>query len=143
MADTLDRISLTLPPEMVDRLDEIVDDWEYASRSGAVRDALRELFAVYEWESDPESGFYGTVVVFHEHDHDSDVAGELQAVQHEFADAVLAVQHLHLSHHQCMETIAVEGSGTEIRELSNRLRSIAGVQRVTFVIGESTDDVEQ
>lgn len=137
MADELDRISLTLPPEMVERLDEIVEEWDYDSRSGAVRDGLREFFTACEWEADPDARYYGTIVVVHEHEHDGDVAGDLQAVQHDQADLILSVQHLHLSHDRCMETIAVDGPGTAIDELANRLRSIPGVQRVTFVVGDS------
>ncbi|AFZ72216.1 CopG family ribbon-helix-helix protein [Natronobacterium gregoryi] len=140
MSDELDRISLTLPPAMVARLDEIVEEWEYDSRSGAVRDGLREFFAACEWEADPEGRYHGTIVVVHEHDHDSDVAGELQTVQHEQADIILSLQHIHLSHDRCMETIAVDGPGDAIRELANRLRSVPGVQRVTFVIGDSATD---
>ncbi|MFT4923720.1 MAG: CopG family nickel-responsive transcriptional regulator, partial [Haloarculaceae archaeon] len=45
MSDDLERISLTLPSSMVDRLDGIVDDWEYDSRSEAFRDSLRDFFA--------------------------------------------------------------------------------------------------
>ncbi len=139
MADELDRISLTLPREMVDRLDRLVDDWEYASRSGAARDAFREFFAACEWEADPDSRYYGTVVVVHEHEHDGDVAGALQTVQHEHAGIVLSVQHIHLSRHRCMETIAVDGTGGAIDELANRLRSIEGVTRVSVVVGEAAE----
>lgn len=142
MADELERISLTLPPEMVERLDGIVEEWEYASRSGAMRDALREFFTTYEWETSPDSRYYGSVVVVHEHDHDSDVAGDLQAVQHELADLILSVQHIHLTHHSCMEMIAVDGPGSDVAELANRLRAIEGVQRVTFVVGDSADEHE-
>ena len=142
MSDELERISLTLPPEMVERLDGIVEEWEYPSRSGAVRDALRDFFASYEWETAPDARYYGSVVVMHEHDHESDVASELQHVQHDFADLILSVQHIHLSHHACMETLAVDGSGGDIAELAHRLRSLEGVRRVTFVVGDAAEHEE-
>ena len=140
MSNEVERISLTLPPEMVNRLDSIVNDWEYPSRSGAVRDALREFFLSHQWETAPDARYYGSVIVMHEHDHNSDVANELQRVQHEFAALILSVQHIHLSHHACMETLAVDGSGGDIAELANRLRSLEGVKRVSFVIGDAADD---
>ncbi|WP_136688705.1 nickel-responsive transcriptional regulator NikR [Halorhabdus amylolytica] len=134
MAEDLDRVSLTLPPDMTDQLDGIVEDWEYASRSEAVRDALRDFFTTYEWERGDETRHYGTIVIAHEHDHESDVAGRLQTIQHEYADVVTSVQHIHLSEDRCMETLVVGGTAGEIDELANRLRAIGGVKQVKVVV---------
>jgi CopG family nickel-responsive transcriptional regulator len=133
MAEDLDRISLTLPSEMVDRLDDIADDWEYASRSEAIRDALRDFFVAHDWEAEDTARHYGSVVVVHDHDHDSDLPGKLQSIQHEMAGIVTSVQHVHLSEHQCMETIVVDGSAGEIQTMANRLRALEGVQQVKVV----------
>jgi len=130
----VDRISLTLPPEMVERLDGICEEWDYASRSEAVRDALRDFFTTYAWERGGEGHHQGTVVVVHDHDHDSDVAGRLQSVQHEMGDLVTSVQHIHLDHDRCMETIVVDGPAGAIEELANRLRAMNGVRQVKVVV---------
>lgn len=140
MPEDLDRISLTLPPEMTDRLDGIVADWEYASRSEAIRDALRDFFATYDWEASEGGRHHGTVVVVHEHDHDSGLAGEIQSIQHEMADIVTSVQHIHLTHDRCMESIVVDGPADGIQTLANRLRAVEGVQQVkVVVVGAGTD----
>ncbi|PSQ42948.1 nickel-responsive transcriptional regulator NikR [Halobacteriales archaeon SW_7_68_16] len=133
MGDELDRISLTLPPSMVDRLDGIVEDWEYASRSEAIRDALRDFFAAYEWETDDDTVHSGTVVVVHDHHRDG-IADALQTIQHEMADHITSVQHIHLSHDTCMETLVVDGPGSAITELANRLRALDGVRQVKVVV---------
>jgi len=135
MADELERISLTLPSEMVEELDRIVEEWDYASRSKAIRDALREFFTTHSWESDDPSRHYGTVTVLHEHEHGTDLHGRLMTIQHEMTDLITSVQHIHLSADQCMETLVVDGSGSEINELANRLRSVKGVQQVKVVVG--------
>ncbi|QIO21933.1 nickel-responsive transcriptional regulator NikR [Haloarcula sp. JP-L23] len=133
MTDDIDRISLTLPSSMVDRLDGIVDDWEYASRSEAIRDSLRDFFADYEWETSGGERHHGTIVVVHDH-HVSGIADDLQTIQHEMAEAITSVQHIHLSHDTCMETLVVEGAASEITELANRLRALSGVQQVKVVV---------
>lgn len=133
MSDDLDRISLTLPPSMTGQLDDIVEDWEYASRSEAVRDALRDFFGAYEWEADDEAVHHGTVVVVHDH-HVDGIADDLQSIQHEMAESITSVQHIHLSHDTCMETLIVEGPGNRITELANRLRALGGVQQVKVVV---------
>jgi len=135
MGDDLDRISLTLPPSMVDRLDAIVDDWEYASRSEAIRDSLRDFFTTYEWESGPDTVQHGSIVIVHDH-HVDGIADDLQRVQHEMADIVTSVQHIHLSHDACMETLVVEGPGSAITDLANRLRALGGVRQVKVVVVE-------
>jgi len=133
MPDDIDRISLTLPSSMVDRLDGIVADWEYDSRSEAIRDSLRDFFANYEWESDQAAVHHCSIVVVHDH-HVAGLADDLQTVQHEMADTITSVQHIHLSHDTCMETLVVEGAGGDITELANRLRALTGVQQVKVVV---------
>ncbi|QSG09709.1 Transcriptional regulator, CopG/Arc/MetJ family (DNA-binding and a metal-binding domains) [Halapricum desulfuricans] len=139
MADELDRVSLTLPPEMTDRLDEIVRDWEYSSRSEAVRDALRDFFTTYDWEAGDRGRHHGTIVVVHEHEHDSDLPGQLQAIQHDHADVVTSVQHIHLSHDRCMETLVVDGTAGEIDALANQIRALGGVRQVKVVVVGGAD----
>jgi len=133
MTDDIDRISLTLPSSMVSRLDGIVDDWEYASRSEAVRDSLRDFFATYEWEAGGDVPHHGTIVIVHDH-HVDGLADDLQTVQHEMADVITSVQHIHLSHDSCMETLIVNGPGAQITELANRLRALSGVQQVKVIV---------
>ncbi|MFD1641423.1 nickel-responsive transcriptional regulator NikR [Halohasta litorea] len=133
MTDDLDRISLTLPSTMTDRLDGIVDDWEYDSRSEAVRDSLRDFFGTYEWETGGNGPFHGTIVVVHDH-HVAGLADDLQTIQHEMADVITSVQHIHLSHDSCMETLVVTGAGSEITDLANQLRALSGVQQVKVIV---------
>lgn len=133
MSQELDRISLTLPPDMVDQLDDIIDDWDYSSRSEAVRDALRDLFASYDWETEGTGEYHGSITLAHDH-HENDIADHLQSVQHDRTDIITATQHIHISHDQCLETITVNGPKAEINELSNELRSIEGVSQVKVVV---------
>lgn len=131
--DDTDRISLTLPASMVDRLDGIVADWEYDSRSEAIRDALRDFFTAYEWEAAGAARHHGTIVVVHDHGVDG-IADDLQAIQHEKAETITSVQHIHLSHDTCMETLVVEGPASEVTDLANRLRALGGVRQVKVVV---------
>ncbi|MEF8771379.1 nickel-responsive transcriptional regulator NikR [Halodesulfurarchaeum sp.] len=133
MSQELDRISLTLPPEMVDHLDRIIEDWDYSSRSEAVRDALRDLFAAYDWETEEGGVHHGTITLAHDH-HENDIADHLQSVQHDRTGIITATQHIHISHDQCLETITVNGPRKEISELANELRSIDGVSQVKVVV---------
>ena len=133
MPDDIDRISLTLPSSMVDRLDGIVADWEYDSRSEAIRDSLRDFFANYEWETGSEETHHGSILLVRDQ-HGAGLAADLQTLQNKMADTITSVQHIHLSHDTCMETLVVEGAGGDITELANRLRALTGVQQVKVVV---------
>ena len=133
MADDLTRVSMTVPTALLDDLDDVVAGWDYDSRSEAMRDALRALVTEYRTETAMEGTQRGSVVVQYDH-HAGDVTETLTDLQHEFADTIIAVQHVHLTHDICMETLAVDGTSAEIRELSNRLRALSGVKQVQVAV---------
>lgn len=133
MSEELDRISLTIPGDLLDQLDEVLEEEEYSSRSEAFRDALRDFLTEYQWKENLEGEQRGTVVTVYDHD----VRGlndELLEIQHEDRDVITSVQHLHISHDECMEAIIVKGSGERIRELANKLKSLDGVKQVKLAI---------
>lgn len=133
MTEDLSRVSTTVPRTLLVDVDEVVEGWDYDSRSEAVRDALRALVTEYRAETAMEGTQRGSVVVQYDH-HAGDVARTLTALQHDFADTIVAVQHVHLTHDICMETLAVDGTGAEIRELANRLRALSGVKQVQLAV---------
>jgi CopG family nickel-responsive transcriptional regulator len=133
MADDLSRVSMTLPPELLSELDGMVAGWDYDSRSEAMRDALRSYLTEYRTETGLSGDQRGSIVVQYDH-HAGDVTEAVVGLQHEFADTVVAVQHVHLTHDLCMETLAVDGTGAEIRDLANRLRSLSGVEQVRTAV---------
>lgn len=132
MDESADRISLTAPPELINELDALVEDLDYASRSEAIRDALRAYITDCRWRTDAASVKQGSIVVLY--DHESGVNDEILSLHHEMPDVVTSVQHVHLSRHKCLETLIVESSGEQISELADRLRSLEGVQQVRLAI---------
>lgn len=132
MDEHADRVSLTAPPELIDELDALVDDLNYASRSEAIRDALRSYITDCRWRADAATAKQGSIVVLY--DHESGVNNEILSLHHEMPDVITSVQHVHLSQHRCLETLIVESSGERISTLADRLRSLEGVQQVRLAI---------
>lgn len=138
MADALDRVSITVPADLLGELDEVVEEWEYDSRSEATRDALRAFLTEYRRRTTLDGVQRGSVVVLYDHD----VSGVTDAVlelQHDLADTIVAVQHVHLSEQLCMETLVVDGPGEEVRELVERLGSLRGVKQVDLAVVAADD----
>ena len=138
MTDALDRVSITLPPDLLADLDEVVDEWDYGSRSEATRDALRAFLTEYRRRTSRDGVQRGSVVVLYDHD----VSGVTDAVlelQHELGDTIVAVQHVHLSADLSLESLVVDGPGADVRELVERLRSLRGVKQVDLSVVEASD----
>lgn len=129
-------MSVTLPPSLLDDLDGVVDAGEYDSRSEATRDALRAFVTEFNSQTELSGSLSGTVVVLYEHDHGG-VTDRMTELQHEFTETIIAVHHVHLSEHLCLESIAVDGTGERIEELVSRVRPLKGVHQVKLTVVEA------
>ncbi|ELZ94607.1 CopG family ribbon-helix-helix protein [Haloferax sulfurifontis] len=136
MSQDVDRMSVTLPPSLLSELDDVVADGEYDSRSEATRDALRAFVTEFNQQTGLSGSLSGTVVVLYEHDH-SGVSEELTELQHDFTETIIAVHHVHLGDHLCLESIAVDGTGERIEELLSRIRPLKGVHQVKLTVVEA------
>jgi CopG family transcriptional regulator, nickel-responsive regulator len=69
----------------------------------------------------------GSLTLVYDH-HASNLVQEMGEIQHSFHNLVLSVMHLHVSHNDCMELIALRGAVAEIVKLSNALLSLKGIK---------------
>lgn len=129
----VDRMSVTLPPRLLSELDGVVDAGEYDSRSEATRDALRAFVTDFNRQTGLSGRLSGTVVVLYEHDHGG-VTDEMTQLQHDFTGTIVAVHHVHLGDHLCLESIAVDGTGDRIEALLSRIRPLKGVRQVELAV---------
>lgn len=136
MSQDVDRMSVTLSPDLLSKVDEVVDVGEYDSRSEATRDALRAFVTEFNQQTGLSGTLSGTVLVLYEHDH-SGVTGEMTDLQHDFTETIIAVHHVHLSDHLCLESIAVDGTSERIEELLSRIRPLKGVHQVKLAVVEA------
>jgi CopG family nickel-responsive transcriptional regulator len=136
MSQDVDRMSVTLPPRLLGELDKVVDVGEYDSRSEATRDALRAFVTEFNRQTGLSGSLSGTVVVLYEHDHGG-VSDEMTELQHDFTETIIAVHHVHLSDHLCLESIAVDGMGEQIERLLSRIRPLKGVHQVKLTVVEA------
>lgn len=136
MADDFEPVSLTIEQTLLTELDEVLEEWDYASRSEAVRDALRDFLTEYRWRTNLSGHHRGSVAVVHDH-HVEGVTDAMLDIQHEHLELITAVQHVHLSHNLCLETLIVDGPGQEITQVVNRLQALRGVRQVELaLVGE-------
>ena len=123
------RFSVSLPPPLVEKLDEAWKSMRYENRSKAIHDAVRSFITEFEWMREEAGRITGAVLVLYYLDKPG-LLDEITRVQHQFKNVISSTMHLHLEENKCLEIIAVEGSVQEVRSLSQALMAKKGVKQV-------------
>jgi len=126
------RVSLSIERPLFERLEKLVADSDYRSRSEFVRDLIRGHLVEQEWSS--ARALLGTISLIYDH-HARGLSERLTDQQHHFSGTVLATTHVHLDDSLCGEMIMVRGRGKDIKALTDRLRREKGVLHAKLATG--------
>lgn len=126
MSDII-RFGVSIDQDLLENFDRLTGERGYATRSEALRDLIRESLIQQKIEVEPDTQTLGSLTLVYDH-HASNLVQEMGEIQHRFHSLVLSVMHLHVSHDDCMEVIALRGAAVEIVKLSNALLSLKGVK---------------
>lgn len=125
------RFGVSLEDELLIELDRLVKKQEFPNRSQAIRFLIKKYSVEDEWLEDKDVA--GAIVLVYDH-HKRDLQTKSTDVQHDYHHLILSVQHVHLDHHNCLETIAVKGKSSELKTLANQLIGIKGVKHGELVM---------
>ncbi len=120
------RLSITLPEELLQLLDEKVISKGYASRSEFIRDLIRETLIEDKWSSSEEE-VVGVLTVIYDH-HQRELTQKMIDIQHSRYVNIMCTTHVHLDHHNCLETIIIKGKPSEIENISVKIAGLKGVK---------------
>ncbi len=126
------RFGVSVPKELLDRFDEIIDEKGYVNRSEAIRDMMRDFIIRHEWEVGNEE-VAGTITMLYNHD-EADVVKELLDLQHDYLEEIISSIHVHMDEHNCLEVVIVKGKASRIKEIADRLLSLKGVKHGKLVM---------
>jgi CopG family transcriptional regulator, nickel-responsive regulator len=118
------RFGVSLEDELLQALDEFSIKNNFPNRSQAIRYLIRKNLVTQKWEGNQEVA--GAIVLIYDH-HKRDLQNNSTHIQHDFSNLILSVQHVHLDHHNCLETIAVKGEAASLKELASRLIGLKGI----------------
>ncbi len=120
------RFSVSLPRPFLEELDRRVVGRGYASRSELVRDLIRERMVEETWERGDEE-VAGVLTIVYDH-HQRELTQHILDIQHRQYVHVVATTHVHMDHHNCLETIIIRGRPNEIERLSREIGGLRGVR---------------
>ncbi|AEK72790.1 MULTISPECIES: nickel-responsive transcriptional regulator NikR [Thermococcus] len=126
------RFGVSVPDELLERFDRIIEEKGYVNRSEAIRDMMRDFIVRHEWE-EGDRDVAGTITIVYNHD-EADVVKELLDLQHDYVDEIISSLHVHMDEHNCLEVVVVKGKATRIKEIAERLISLKGVKHGKLVM---------
>lgn len=125
------RFGVSLEIELLTALDLLVQEKGFPNRSQAIRFLIKKNLVEKKWEDNQEVA--GAIVIVYDH-HKRELGNKSTHVQHEFFDLILSVQHVHLDHNYCLETIAVKGKARNLIELADKLIGLKGIKHGKLIM---------
>jgi CopG family nickel-responsive transcriptional regulator len=115
-------VSISMPEELLERLDSFADEHGYTGRSEVVREASRNLLTEFEDKQLEERDLMGTVTVLFDFE-STDVEHDMMHLRHEYEHLVTSHVHNHVGDHYCMELFILEGNLEEISTFVGKIRA--------------------
>lgn len=131
-SEELGTINISLPEDMIEKIDKIVKEENYASRSELVRDALRGLFSEVGWMS-RLGGMALAVVSMTFNTERRGTLDEIGRIEHRYEHLILTSLHNHMGK-TCLEIILTKGAPEKIKELIKNLKTVRGVEVVRATV---------
>lgn len=128
------RFGVSVDKDVLNSFDRIIKKKGYPTRSKAIEDLIREELKKESIKKGEKGS--GALILVYDH-HRRELTGKLTDIQHNYDDIIVCNQHVHLTHHNCMEVIVVKGTNKEMKELSDRLKSCKGVKHVSLTIASA------
>ncbi len=125
------RFGVSLEEGLLKELDSLVRAHKFPNRSQAIRFLIRENLVEEAYEKNKEVS--GAVVIIYDH-HKRELVNKSLDIQHEFGNIILATQHVHLDHNNCLEIVALKGKAENLKDLSDKLIGLKGVKHGKLVV---------
>jgi CopG family nickel-responsive transcriptional regulator len=131
----LERVSLAIDKELIERFDALVARDGKANRSEAIRDLIRSRL-IDEEVATGRSEVVGTVTIVYDH-HKRELAERLVSTGHHHHGSVLASMHVHLDDTNCLEVVALRGRAKDVQHLAEHMIGMKGVKHGKLVLSST------
>lgn len=122
----LTRFGVSIENSVLRKFDSIIKRKNYANRSKAICDMVRNMIVEEEWETGSAESI-GTINIVYDH-HKKGLSNVLNHIQHDYHGFIVSDTHVHLDHDNCLDVIIVKGKTKIIRRIADKLISAKGVK---------------
>lgn len=123
----MERITVTIDDDLLEKFNKLIDAKGYANRSEGIRDAVRQMLANQQVSADDASKCVGCVVYMYNHK-ERTLSSRLVEAQHHHHDIPTATLHLHIDTDNCVEATVLNGTVGEVRKMADQIISQTGVK---------------
>lgn len=124
-------VSISLPDELLNEIDNVLGKEWYASRSEVIRQAVRKYISEYRSLDKIGGEVIATITVLY----DKKEKGEDQLrLQHEFGDIISAFLHSHMDGSTCLEVMVIKGHSARLKELIDGMKANRSVRQISFAL---------
>jgi len=132
------RFSVSVESELLEQFDRFCRRQQFATRSEAVRQLIREKLTMHAWESESQD-VAGTLTLVYDH-HRPQLRYKLMELQHEHTELVISTLHAHLDHNLCLEVIVLRGPAGRLQNIAAQLRGLKGIYKGELVMAAAEND---
>jgi CopG family nickel-responsive transcriptional regulator len=126
-------VSVSMPDELLERIDAFADEHGYTGRSEVVREASRNLLGEFEDRKLEERELMGVVTVLFDYS-SSAVEQRMMQLRHEYEDLVASNVHSHIGDHYCLELFILEGDLEDISTFVGKIRATQDTLSIDYSV---------
>jgi CopG family nickel-responsive transcriptional regulator len=126
-------VSVSMPDELLERIDGFAEDHGYTGRSEVVREAARNLMGEFDDRKLEDRDLIGVVTVLFDYENTT-VEERMMRLRHEHEHLVASNVHNHVGDHYCMELFILEGSLTDISTFVGKVRATKDTLSVDYSV---------
>ena len=126
-------VSVSMPDELLERLDAFAEEHGYTGRSEVVREASRNLLTEFEDKKLEDRELMGVVTVLFDFE-STDVEQKMMHLRHEYDHLVTSHVHNHVGNHYCMELFILEGDLENISTFVGKIRATQDTLSIDYSV---------
>ena len=132
---SLERISIAIESDLLERFEELLERRRLGNRSEAIRDLIRRRLVEDDIESDHGEAVASLTLLY---DHEQrELAERLIDAGHSHHARVLSTLHVHLDQRLCLEVQILQGEPQVLRRYADRLIGLRGVKHGELVLSSA------
>ena len=117
---TMSIVSLSIPKNLLEKVDQYVKEQGFANRSEIIRQALRAYMAESRRLGELQGRITAIITIVYQREAKR---SQITDVQHNFGPAVLTFLHTHIQEGYCVEIIVARGDAQVIQALVQALKA--------------------
>jgi len=133
------RISLSLPPELLTKFDEISAKAGFTDRSKAIQSTMRDFITEQAQTASDDTSLAGTLQIMYDHEA-AGVDSALTDLEHHGMKIISSSLHVHMDSRRCLKIIVLRGRYSEIRSFQKNIRNLKGVLQLKLSLLETETD---